>query len=100
MAKVADVKLKWTKSASADVNKVKITVTNDGTVTETELGPEVQEFMIEVGAGKSFSFSLMTFDSEGRQSTAADYSFTFGDLEDPLPPMNLSHEIVGVRDVP
>ena|SRR3990167_10586499 len=98
--KVADVKLKWKKSQSADVNKVKITVTNDGTETATELGPEVEDFMVEVLASKSLQFSLTVFDTEGMMSISETYSFTLGDLEAPLPATDLRHEIVGIRDVP
>lgn len=99
MAKVADVRLGWTKSPSADVEKVQIVVTNAGTETTTELGPEVEEFMIVVQASSAVQFKVVTFDSEGNQATSAVYDFTLGDLEDPLPATDLFHEVVGVRDV-
>lgn len=99
MAKVADVKLSWKKSASADVDKVSIVVTIDGTTTTTELGPEVEEFMIVVNANGVVNFNVVTFDSEGLQSTSSTYAFSLGDLEAPLPATDLFHEVVGIRDV-
>lgn len=97
--KVADVKLFWQKSVSGDVEKAQVTVTNNGTVTVADLGPEVEDFVIEVQAGGSVSFKVVTFDKEGLQSTSETYSFTLGDLEPPQPATLLGHEVVGVRDV-
>jgi hypothetical protein len=99
MAKVADVKLGWTKSPSSDVDSVEIVVINDGTETTTELGPEVQDFQIVVSASKSVQFSIKTYDSEGNMATSETYSFTLGDLEAPLPATGLFHEVLGVREV-
>ncbi len=96
---VADVKLSWKKSTSADVSKIQIVVTNDGTETTTEGGPEVEELMIVVAASKSCQFKVVTFDSEGLQSTSSTYSFTLGDLTAPSPATDLFHEVVGVRDL-
>lgn len=97
--KVADVKLGWTKSPSADVSKIQIVVINDGVTTTSEGGPEVESLQIVVQASKAVQFKVVTFDSEGLQSTSETYTFTLGDLEAPLPATSLFHEVVGVRDV-
>jgi hypothetical protein len=99
MAKVADVKLSWKKSPSADVKSVKIVVTNDGTETTTDLGAEVEEFMVVVAATKACSFKITTTDNEGLVATSVTYTFVLGDLEAPLPATDLKHEVVAVRDV-
>lgn len=99
MPKVADVKLSWTKSPSLDLQKVEVVVNNGGTETTTELGPEVQEFMIVVQASGGVQFKIVTYDTEGLKATSETYSFTLGDLEVPLPATNLFHEVVAVRDV-
>lgn len=100
MAKVADVKLKWKKSPSSDVAKVEITVTVDGSESTAELGPEIENFMVEVKAGGSCQFQIDTTDSEGLVGTSTTYSFSLGNLEAPLPATELGHEIVAIRDVP
>lgn len=97
--KVADVKLRWTKSPSADVAGIEVVVTKDGTTMVTAGGPEVQELMIVVEASKSVQFKVITTDSEGLVTESATYSFTLGDLEAPQPATGLAHEIVAVRDV-
>ena len=96
--KVADVKLSWTKSPSADISKVQIVITNGGATTTTELGPEVEQFMIVVQASGSVQFKIVTFDAEGLFATSETYAFTLGDLEAPLPATALFHEVVGVRE--
>ncbi len=98
--KVADVKLSWKKSVSADVGKIDIKVTINGNETSTELGPEVESFMIEVAALGVVSFLIVTHDTEGNQATSEAYTFSLGDLEAPQPATDLFHEIVGIRDVP
>lgn len=98
--KVATVKLGWKKSVSADIQKVKLTVTNGGVVTQTDLPPETQEFTIKVNASSTFGFSLTAIDSDNAEATSITYSHTLGDLEAPQPPTDLFHEIVSVDDVP
>lgn len=100
MAKVADVKLSWTKSPSADVKTVSVVVNNNGTETTADFGPEVESFNIVVSASSSVSFKVQVTDSEGLTATSSTYTFTLGDLETPLPATNLKHEVVAVRDVP
>ena len=99
MAKVADIKLSWKKSVSADVAKVKVVVTLDGQTTEAEHGPEVEEIVVTLAAGKSGSFHVVTIDSEGFQSMSLTHEWTLGDLEAPQPATALGHEVVAVRDV-
>lgn len=99
MAKVADVKLTWSKSPSADVAKVTVAVTKDGTTTTTDVGPEVESFQIVVEASKSVTFTVVTTDSEGLTGTSDSYTFTIGDLEAPLPATNLFHEVLAIREV-
>lgn len=98
MSKIANVKLSWKKSVSADVQKVVLTVSNNGTDSTVELGPEVEEFVIQVAASGSCHFSLTVTDSEGLTSTSAVYDFTLGDLEAPQPPTDLFHEVLSVVD--
>lgn len=98
--KRADVKLFWTKSPSADVDRVELAVTIDGTEQVYNLGSEVQELMIEVDAGKSVSFRVDTFDAEGNKAQSSVATFTLGDLEAPLPATGLGYEVTAVRDVP
>lgn len=98
MPKVADVRLGWTKSPSADVSKVQVVVTNNGTESTVEGGPEVEELMVVVQPLGAVQFKVVTFDSEGNQATSETYAFTLGDLEAPLPATGLFHEVVGVRD--
>ncbi len=97
--KVADVKLSWVKSPSADVSKVKAVVSNDGSETTTEFGPEVEQFTIVVAASKSVQFKVIVTDTEGLEATSETYTFTLGDLTAPQPASNLFHEVVGIRDV-
>jgi hypothetical protein len=99
MAKVADVRLGWKKSISSDVKTVKVVVTNDGTETTADLPPEAEEFMIVVSATKAVQFKVITFDTEGLQSSSSVYDFVLGDLEAPQPATDLFHEVVAVRDV-
>ncbi len=97
--KVADVKLGWSKSTSADVSSVSVTVINDGVETTSEFGPEVEEMMVVVSASTSVQFSVTTFDGEGLESTSTVYTFTLGDLEAPGAATALYHTVVAVRDV-
>ncbi len=99
MAKVADVKLGWTKSPSADVTGVRVVVTKNGTETTTEVGPEVESIQIEVEASASVSFQVVVLDSEGNTATSDTYTFVLGDLESPLPAGGLFHTVLAVRDV-
>ena len=99
MAKVADVKLSWKKSVSADVAKVAVVVTLDGQTTTTEYGPEVEEVVVTLAAGKSGSFHVVAIDSEGLRSMSLTHDWTLGDLEAPQPATALAHEVVAVRDV-
>ena len=100
MAKVADVKLSWVRSPSADVNKRRITVTKNGETTVTDLGAEVSEYVIEVHAMGVVTFKTEVFDNEGRSAVSETYTFTLGDLVPPQPDTGLFHDVVGVRDVP
>lgn len=99
MAKVADVKLSWRKSPSADVGKVTVVVTNDGAETSVDFGPEVEELMVVVKASTALSFKVVVTDTEGLTATSSTYTFTLGDLENPLPATNLTHAVIAIRDV-
>lgn len=100
MAKVADVKLFWTKSVSTDVSKVEVYVTINGTETKTEVGPEVQEIMVEVAAMGVVAFRVVVTDTEGYVASSETFTFTLGDLVPPQPATALGFEVTGVRDVP
>ncbi len=97
--KVADVKLTWKKSVSANISKVVITTNIDGTETTTELDANVEEFMIVVDAGKSASFRIDTYNDDNLVTSSITYSFTLDSLESPQPATELFHEITAVRDV-
>lgn len=97
---VADVKLYWTKSVSTDVAKVDVYTTINGTETHTEVGPEVQEILVEVAAMGVVSFRVVVTDTEGKTTTSETYTFTLGDLVPPQPATGLGHEVTGVREVP
>jgi hypothetical protein len=99
MAKIADVKLGWIKSPSADVHHAQVVTTINGSETTVEVGPEVEEIQIEVQASSSVQFRVVTFDNEGNQSTSEVYSFSLGDLEAPVPASNLFHQGLAVREV-
>lgn len=99
MSKIATVKLGWKKSPSADIDRVELIVLKDGTETTTRLGPEVEEFLIEVQASTGVSFRIDTFDTEGYKAASEIYSFMLGDLEDPQPATELYHEVVSVREL-
>jgi len=98
--RVADVKLSWKKSPSADITKVELVVNNGGNETRADLGPEIESYTIEVKAKTSVAFSVTVYDNEGNKATSEVYTFTLGDLELPQPASGLKHEVVGVRDVP
>lgn len=100
MAKVADVKLSWVRSPSADVVSRTIEVTINGQTTTADVGPEVEQYMIEVSASGSVQFKTTVKDAEDQVVSSEVYSFTVGDLEAPQPDTGLLHEIVGIRDVP
>jgi len=101
MAKVADVRLSWKKSVTplVEIDKVQIIVVMDGNTTVTDLGPPVEEFMIEVHPLQAVQFKISTFDKEGLEATSETYLFTLGDLEAPQPATQLKHEVVAIRDV-
>lgn len=98
MAKVADIRLGWTRSPSTDVTKQVVLVTIDGAETTAEVGPDIQEWMITVNASKSVQFKVDSYDSEGNHTVSEVYSFVLGDLEAPQPATGLFHEVVAVRD--
>lgn len=100
MARVADVRFFWTRSPSADIATVKAVVTQNGTETVTEFGPEVEEFTLSIPALSSVQFKIESFDSEGNKATSETYGFVLGDLEMPLPATGLGHEVLGTHEVP
>ena len=97
--KVADIKLGWTKSPSADIDRVEVFLTKNGSTTMVEFGPEVQEYMVTIDAMSVVSFKIVTWDTEGFSAESEVHNFSLGDLENPQPASGLFHEIVGVRDV-
>ncbi len=95
---VADVKLSWQRSVSADINSRKIVITKNGESTTVEVGPEVDSYTLEVSASSTVSFNTVVTDTEGNEVSSETYSFTIPDLEAPQPDTNLFHEITGVRE--
>lgn len=100
MAKVATVRLLWTKSPSADIVKQEVATRINGNETTVQLDPAAESFTIEVQALGTVSFSIKSFDNESNVATSETYTFTLGDLETPLPATNLGHEVVAVHDAP
>lgn len=96
--KIAMVRLSWTKSPSMDIDRVELRVVINGNETLTTFGNEIEEFVTEINANSNVSFSLKVFDSEGKEASSETYTFGLGDLENPLPPTNLFHEVLSVRD--
>ena len=98
--RVADVRLSWSPSVSADVVSQVAKVVVDGNEPTTfELGPSVGEVVIEVNASSSVVFSVESTDSEGETSVSELYTFHLGDLVAPQPATDLFHEILAIRDV-
>ena len=99
MAKVAQVKLGWTRSPS-DITAQKIEITINGVVKTLELGPEVDSYQIEetLPTKSVASFKIDTTDEEGNVVSSEVYNFKLGDLEVPLPATNLFHEVVAILD--
>ena len=100
MAKVADVKIFWVPSPTADIVKVEVFTTINGAETKVEVGPEVQDLMVEVSANGSVAVKFVVTDSEGLKATSESYTFTLGDLEAPLPITGVGHEVIAIRDAP
>lgn len=100
MAKQANIRLFWSRSASANATKIKMSLTIDGTNTVLDLPVETEEFNIVVGANKSFAYTIETFDSDGLSTTSQGFSMTLGDLTAPLPATGLGAVIVSIDDVP
>lgn len=94
----ASIRLFWTRSASADIASRKITITKNGETTVLEVGPEVNEYVLDVDASSSVVFLTEVTDSEGRTATSEAYSFTVGDLVPPQPDTGLGHEVLAVSE--
>ena len=99
MSKVADVKLGWSPSVSADVVSQIVHFTVGGNPREVTLTREVSELLIEVDASTGVQFYVVSIDSEGQESSSEVYTFVLGDLQPPVPATGLFHEVVAVRDV-
>jgi len=99
VARVADVKLTWVRSPSADITTRNVEITVNGQTTTVSLGPEVSDYTIEVSARSTVQFRTTVYDSEGNEASSETYTFTIGDLEAPVPDTGLFHEVVGTRDV-
>jgi len=101
MSKVADIRLGWKKSVSADVAKVVVRTTVNGTETTVEGGPETEELVVTgIAAMSACQFKVETWNSEGLMTTSLTHDFVLGDLEAPAPATDLFHEVVAIRDVP
>lgn len=96
--KVADVKLSWQRSVSSDVTSRRIVIRKNGEETTVEVGPEVDQYTLEVQAQSSVSFHTVVVDGEGNEVSSETYSFNLGDLELPQPDTVLMHEVIAIRD--
>jgi len=74
--KVADVKLKWTRSPNSDVTSRKLNVTINGETNSYDVGPEVSEYMIEVQALGTVQFNTTIFDNEGNEVSSETATFS------------------------
>lgn len=99
MARVADVRLFWTRSPSSDAQRQVLRTVIGGVETSIDLTPETQEFQVVIASDVAFTFSVDTYDHAGNHTSSETYSSRVGDLEAPLPATLLGHEVVGVRDV-
>jgi hypothetical protein len=100
MSKVADCKFKWTKSASTNIKKVEVFVNNNGHETVMELGPDVESFVVVVRPFTNITCKIRVTNADGLTAETELYPVTVNDLENPLPPTGLSHELLNVRDEP
>lgn len=99
MAKTASVKLTWVRSPSPDAKRQIITVNRAGVAIFTsEVGPEVEQVMVQIPASSPVDYSVVTVDEDGLVAPSAPHTFTIGDLENPLPATNLDHLVVGIVD--
>ena len=98
MAKVASVRLSWTRSPSSDVTMQKINVTINGDVKTIEIGPEVESYQLDINASSAVSFDVVSIDDDANVVSSEVYNFRISDLEAPLPATILFHEIVSIRD--
>jgi hypothetical protein len=97
MAKVAQVRLGWTRSPS-DVTSQTIELNVNGVVKTIDVGPNVDSYQLEetLPAKSVVSFKIDTKDDDDKIVSSEVYNFKLGDLEDPLPATNLFHEVVAV----
>ena len=100
MKKVADVRLGWKKSPSADVSEVQVTLVKNGSTSTVKFGPEVEEYVVTLEAGAAVRFQVVVKDDEGLVSESEVHDFTLGNLEKPAPATDLFHEILAIREVP
>jgi hypothetical protein len=96
--KIATIKCKWKRSPTSDVVRVDLVLTINGDETVTQLGPDVEDFVLEAVANSSYTFRIDTFDSDDQKTSSQTHSRTIGDLELPLPATDLTSEIIAVRD--
>lgn len=99
MGKVADIRLGWKKSASADVVRVKIVTRIDGMESNVETeNPDVQEIRVTARPGSALQFQVFVTDSEGNTTPSTIYDHVFGDFEAPQPATDLFHEVLAIRE--
>lgn len=99
MAKKGSVKLTWIRSPSPDARKQLIKVNYKGAeLLTSEVGPEVEQLMVQIPASGPVDYSVVTIDDDGLVATSDPHTFVIGDLEAPLPATGLDHQIVGIID--
>lgn len=95
---LAKIRLKWKRSVSDGPLTRKLTITNDGETVTVDVPIEVEEYMIEVKASKTFSFKTEVTDDEGLVTSSTLFTATLGDLVAPQPDTDLGFEIVEIVD--
>lgn len=98
--RVADILFQWTPSPSGDVvaQKMRSTINSEPEVVR-DFPQGLSQFIYQgIPANCTFTWRIESIDSEGKSVLSAPESFQLGDLQDPFPATNLSHEIQTVRD--
>jgi hypothetical protein len=99
--KVAEVRVFWERSVSADIVHQLVDVStytdgdDEGTSLTHELGPTVSEVVLEVPENTSVNVAHQVFDGTYHSEVVA-YDFRIGDLTAPQPAGFIGHEIVRV----
>ncbi len=99
MAKIADVRLKWTPSPSPGVVSRTVKVDNAGEAVEFDVGPAAGSVEITVAPFGTVTFWTVVKTADGLEAVSGTFTRTYGDFEAPEPDVGLAAEIVAIREV-